>query len=239
MDEAVVHPCRTPGLGAWDQIGCYCERALNPAFWAEPLNALSNLAFIFAALMAYADYRATRPERGDPVIVFLILWTMVIGVGSFLFHTYATLWARVADVVPIGVFIFAFVLVAYRWFVGLNWLLALGVAVLVTAATFTMPPWFNGSALYAPALLMLIVTGVLLKARGHGAANWIFAAAAVFVISLTFRTIDRSELVCGMHLVGTHWAWHTLNAVVLYLLLRSLIEDPPAAPRAERASAAA
>lgn len=238
MVETVVHPCRTPDLGAWDQVDCYCERALNPDFWAEPLNALSNLAFIFAALMAYADYRATRPERGDPVVVFLILWMMVIGVGSFLFHTYATLWARTADVVPIGIFIFAFVLVAYRWFVGLNWLAALGVAVLVTAATFSMPPWFNGSALYGPALLMLIVTGLLLLARGHGGAKWILGAAAVFVVSLTFRTIDRTDLVCGAHQIGTHWAWHTLNAVVLYLLLRALIENQPAAQEEKRAAPA-
>ena len=231
MPEAVVHPCRTPGLALWDQVGCYCERALNPAFWAEPLNAVSNLAFMLAAVMAYADYRATSPKRGDPVIVFLIILMMVIGAGSFLFHTFATSWARIADVVPIGVFIFAFVLMAYRWLIGLSWLLALAVAVAVTVATFAMPPWFNGSALYGPALLMLVVTCIWLWLRGNGAAKWLLSATVVFAISLTLRTIDRTDLVCGVHQIGTHWAWHTLNAVVLYLLLRALIDNPPAVSR--------
>lgn len=231
MAEAVVQPCHTPGLAPWDQVGCYCERALDPAFWAEPLNALSNLAFMFAAVMAYVDYRATSPARGDPVIVFLIIWMMVIGAGSFLFHTFATSWALLADVVPIGVFVFAFVLMAYRWLIGLSWLLALGVAVAVTVATFAMPPWFNGSALYGPALLMLAATCIWLWLRGNGAAKWLVSATIVFAVSLTLRTIDRTDLVCGMHQIGTHWAWHTMNAVVLYLLLRALIENPPAASR--------
>ena len=28
-----------------DKIFAYCERGLNPGFWAEPLNAISNAAF--------------------------------------------------------------------------------------------------------------------------------------------------------------------------------------------------
>jgi hypothetical protein len=234
MPETVVHPCHTPGLALWDQVDCYCERALNPAFWAEPLNAVSNLAFMLAAVMAYADYRATSPKRGDPVIIFLIIWMMVIGAGSFLFHTFATSWARIADVVPIGVFVFAFVLMAYRWLIGLNWLLALAVAIAVTVATFAMPPWFNGSALYGPALLMLVVTCLWLWLRGNGAAKWLLSATIVFAVSLTLRTIDRTDLVCGVHQIGTHWAWHTLNAVVLYLLLRALIDDSSAVSRSAK-----
>jgi hypothetical protein len=232
--EAVVHPCHGPGLAPWDQISCYCERALNPSFWAEPLNALSNLAFMLAAIMAYADYRATSPARGEPVIVFLIIWLMVIGAGSFLFHTFATRWALIADVVPIGVFVFAFVLMAYRRLIGLSWLLAFAVALAVTVATFAMPPWFNGSALYGPALLMLGVTGVWLWLLGHEAAKWLLSATALFALSLALRTIDRTGLVCGAHQIGTHWAWHTLNAVVLYLLLRALIDNPPAASRKDQ-----
>lgn len=232
MVEAVVHPCQTLGLAPWDQIGCYCERALNPDFWAEPLNAISNLAFMLAAVMAYADYRATSPNRGDPVIVFLIIWMMVIGAGSFLFHTFATRWALLADVVPIGVFVFAFVLMAYRWLIGLSWPLALAVAVALTVATFAMPPWFNGSALYGPVLLMLGVTCVLLLLRGNKAGKWLLSATALFAVSLALGTIDRTDPVCGLHQIGTHWSWHTLNAVVLYLLLRALIDHPPAAGRA-------
>ena len=38
---------------AWsDQVFSYCERGGAPGFWAEPLNALSNGAFIITGLIA-------------------------------------------------------------------------------------------------------------------------------------------------------------------------------------------
>lgn len=226
---STVHPCHTPGLGAWDQVNCYCERAGDPAFWAEPLNALSNLAFIVAALMAYTDFRTARPPQGQVAIMGLILLMMVVGTGSFLFHTFATRWAGAADVAPIGLFIFAYVALAYRWFVGLHAAAAFAVAVAVTVATFAMPPWFNGSALYFPAIAILIATAVFLYARSHAAAPLLLSAAAMFTISLTFRTIDRTAMACGPHTIGSHWGWHLLNAVTLYLLVRAAIQNPPAA----------
>ena len=90
----MVHPCRTPGLDPWEQVSCYCERGYDPSFWAEPLNALSNIAFLIAAVMAYTDLRTARPERGSGMVVALILAVMAVGVGSFVFHTFATKWGR-------------------------------------------------------------------------------------------------------------------------------------------------
>ena len=43
-----------------DRIDAYCER-LGPAFWAEPVNALTNAAFPIAAWVAW------RRWRGDPL----------------------------------------------------------------------------------------------------------------------------------------------------------------------------
>ena len=68
-------------------IDIYCERTTG-AFWAEPINALTNLAFIIAALVVWpAAWR--RPERSLLELTVIAL-VGVIGVGSFLFHTLAT-----------------------------------------------------------------------------------------------------------------------------------------------------
>ena len=69
-------------------IDLYCER-VTPAFWAEPLNALSNIAFLIAAYAAFDLWR--RLGKNDPVILALIMVVAVVGVGSFAFHTLATL----------------------------------------------------------------------------------------------------------------------------------------------------
>lgn len=227
MSEApVIHACHSPGLDAWEQVNCYCERAGDPAFWAEPLNAVSNLSFLIAALMAGIRLSRRGPADGRGVVMGLILLVAMIGIGSFLFHTYATLWAAAADVAPICVFVFAYTVFAYRRFVALSVWPALGVGLVVTAATLTMPPYFNGSLMYVPALFILVVTGLLLSVQRHVAARSLLTAAAVFAVSLTFRTIDRVPALCEPHHVGTHWLWHLLNGLMLYLLLRAAIDSP-------------
>ena len=71
-----------------EPIDNYCER-LDPSFWAEPLNALSNASFIVAGMLLLQWRRL--PMRSLPALA-LILTVLVIGVGSFLFHTFANRW---------------------------------------------------------------------------------------------------------------------------------------------------
>ena len=78
-------------------------------------------------------------------------------------------------------------------------------------------PLLSGSAAYAPALLALVVTGSVLAARSHRVGRYLLAAAAVFFVSLTLRTLD--EPLCSVLPSGTHFLWHLLNAATLAILL--------------------
>ena len=106
----------------WSRIvDGYCERAgTDPDFWGEPLNAVTNIAFILAVLWVLAQAR--REGRLDWSVVALAVIVLAVGIGSFLFHTFATLWAGAMDVIPVQIFIlvyFAVVLIrAYQlqWF---------------------------------------------------------------------------------------------------------------------------
>ena len=53
------------------------------------------------------------------------------------------------------------------------------------------------------------------------AGRALLAAATIFAVSLAFRSIDLA--VCPRWPLGTHVAWHGLNAVVLFLLVRAAI----------------
>ncbi|MBI5311776.1 MAG: ceramidase domain-containing protein, partial [Methylocystis sp.] len=79
----------------------YCERQ-SSAFWAEPANALSNVAFVIAAVSAFLLWR--RLGGADYPALALIIVTASVGVGSFIFHTVATRGAMLLDVVPIAIF---------------------------------------------------------------------------------------------------------------------------------------
>ena len=79
-------------------IDIYCER-LGPGLLAEPLNLFSNLSFLIAAILATRIYLRERATRGRLLIV---VGLYAIAIGSALFHSFATGWAQLADVIPIG-----------------------------------------------------------------------------------------------------------------------------------------
>ena len=98
----------------------YCER-LDAGFWAEPLNAVSNAAFIIAGLLLLAQWRKSpRPLS----VLLLIFNVLVIGIGSFLFHTFANRWSELADVLPITIFIHIYFFLALNRFLGAKWWIA-------------------------------------------------------------------------------------------------------------------
>lgn len=248
----MVHPCHTQGLNSWDQVGCYCERALNPDFWAEPINAMTNLAFILAAMIAYVDLRSKGPRSGSGSIIVLIGLLMCVGAGSFMFHTFATSWAKLADVTPIALFMATYIVIAFVRFLNMPLGVALAISGAVVGVTLIMflcggvlpkelctaiNSSLNGSLTYVPSLIMLIIVGAVLYRRKHAATDWVLSAMCVFTVSLVMRIIDGwpkgNAIGCmvremgeqTVH-IGTHSLWHILNAVTLYLLLRALIENP-------------
>jgi hypothetical protein len=212
-------------------IDAYCER-LDASFWAEPVNALSNLSFLLAAF--YGLRRWAGDGRADVGVLVLALLAGAIGVGSFLFHTVATRWAALADVVPIGLFIVAGIHLALRRVAGIGVLpAALGLAVYVLVAIATPIVWrtlgpegpdpLNGSAGYLPALAALAGLGLAGRARRVAGAPALLAAAAVLAVSLVFRTLDQR--VCETIPLGSHFLWHLLNGLVLGLCIRGIADS--------------
>ena len=202
-------------------IDQYCER-LDPSFWAEPVNALTNAAFIAAAVMALMDWR--RAGSSDRAVFALILVVFAIGLGSFAFHTLATRGARLLDVIPIGVFIYGYFLLALRRMLGLPWVYSLVLLVAFMAlsnglAIVVPREVLNGSTGYFPALGALLIIGWLLRDSPQGRA--MLTAGAIFVASLALRIVDLD--ICDALPLGTHFMWHVLNAVLLYLLLRGAL----------------
>lgn len=204
-------------------IDIYCERT-GPEFWSEPVNAITNLAFIIAAFFLVRMILRAGPDvRRDAGVWILAGLVFVIGVGSSLFHTFATRWAMLSDVIPIALFILIYTWYAIRRFVGAPaWGAALGVAAVLGLA-IAVPPLtgFRGGSYVAALTALIVIGGFLRLARVHPAGNALLAAAAVFAVSLTLRTID--EPLCALVPLGTHFLWHLLNGCVLFIVVRALV----------------
>ncbi len=204
-------------------IDSYCER-IAPGFWDEPLNAVSNAAFLIAAAAAAAYIRRHESAGQDRPLWALTILVGIIGVGSFLFHTLATFWAMLADVIPISIFIYCYLGYALRRYLGAGWVVTLGVLAVFIAGSLsldaTVPAHvLNGSVGYLPALGALFAIAGLAAAKGHPAARGMAMAGLLLTVSLALRTIDST--VCATWPYGTHFLWHCLNATLLYVLLRT------------------
>ena len=218
---------RRKGTGMFQSVDGYCER-LGPGLWAEPLNALSNLAFLIAAVIM------ARRARGLAMPTLLVGELALIGIGSGLFHTVAQGWAALADVIPILLFILTCLYAANRQFWGLARLPAAGLTALflpyaaATGPLFSLIPGLGSSAGYAPVPLLILIYAALLWTRQPAPARGLALGGGLLTVSLIARSLDLP--LCATNPSGTHFLWHLLNAGVLALMMETLIRNQKAHP---------
>lgn len=196
------------------QFDGYCERT-DFSFWAEPLNAWTNALYVIGGV--YMLWRCRR--NGLPITQVLGVTLVLIGIGSFLFHTFATAWASLADVAPIGAFILVYLFAVNRDVIGMKW----WVAVLATSlfAPYAAAvvwganqlPFFRISNFYWAVPLLLLAYAPVVTRRNPATARGMVFGAALLSVSIAVRSVD--EAWCHHWPHGTHIGWHFLNSIML------------------------
>ncbi|MEL6234491.1 MAG: ceramidase domain-containing protein [Pseudomonadota bacterium] len=218
--------------GLTTQVDNYCER-LDASFWAEPVNAITNLPYLLVALWMGA--RALRAGDGGAQLLAVLLGA--IAIGSFLFHTVAERWAGIADVLPILLFILVYVFYACRRFLALPlWAAALGMlavlpwSIAVGAAVNGTVGSINGSEAYLGTLFLFFIFAALLARRDPDTTRGVLIGAGLLTLSLTARSLDQT--VCGVFPLGTHFLWHLLNSAMFAVMIPVLMarRTPPETP---------
>jgi len=209
-----------------EHVDIYCER-VGPGLWGEPVNALTNVAFLIAGGVLI---RLLSKEPGRvPVSLWLLpVTTVVVGLCSLAFHTVATGFTGLLDTVAILAFILIAVVltVHHVWTVPWrrSWLAAPGFVVFMLGINAALATIGGEHTLlgggYLPALVGLVGFGLAIRfkapAESRRFGTLVFWAAAVFAVSLAIRTLDGP--LCGQLPVGVHFLWHCLNATVLFLV---------------------
>ncbi|MEM6759963.1 MAG: ceramidase domain-containing protein [Pseudomonadota bacterium] len=194
------------------QIDGYCER-VGPEYWGEPVNAVTNAGFVIVAILMW------RRSAGTPLASALAVVLGLIGVGSYLFHTHAQVWAAIADVAPILGFILLYIFAINRDVLALRTLPALGLTGLFFPyAALTIPLWqhvplYGTSAGYMPVPTLILIYAGFLWRRKPALARGFVLGAVILLISLAARGLD--EPLCQALPRGTHFLWHILNAIML------------------------
>jgi len=200
-------------------IDIYCER-LDVGIWAEPINAVTNFAFILAAIIMWIRCKNLVEGR---VLAFLLF---SIGCGSFLFHTFAQTWAAILDVTPILIFILTYIYAANRRFLVWSKRMSITGVILFLPYQFLVVSilssiqFFGSSAQYVPVAILIFFYSALLHKSKTNLSRELFVGATILSLSIFARTID--EPLCLIVSVGTHFIWHILNAIMLAWMIEIL-----------------
>lgn len=197
-----------------EYLDLYCERN-HPGFLAEPWNLFSNVA-----LLIVGWWQIKRSQKPVPKILGVI--AILVGIGSGLFHSLASRWAQLADIIPIFCLIMGFFF--YYQIRVLKWTksqAALGMCGVILVSFMGIKifrvPELNGSEGYLGAWLIL---GILAYWERHEVHNWMLRAFILFFFSLLARSLDH--YLCSVFPIGTHFIWHILNAIVIGCGFKSL-----------------
>ena len=200
-------------------IDIYCER-LDVGIWAEPINAVTNFAFILAAIIMWIRCKNLVEGR---ILAFLLF---LIGCGSFLFHTFAQTWAAILDVTPILIFILSYIYVANRRFLVWSKRMSITGVILFLPYQFLVVSilssiqFLGSSAQYVPVAILIFFYSALLHKSKSNLSRELFVGATILSLSIFARTID--EPLCLIVSVGTHFIWHILNAIMLAWMIEIL-----------------
>jgi len=208
----------------FQKLDFYCERT-SSEFWAEPLNALSNAAFIVAAVLLFLVLKKNKIK--NHAIWFSVALIFLIGIGSFLFHTFADELTYYFDVVPIfvfQVFILSETLKTVFQYNIKTRLMQISIFVVTTLilSSKNYLHILNGSLGYIPSITFLVYLSQQSFKKNMMMQKYFLIATIVFAISLCFRSFDMP--LCSFNPHGLHMLWHTLNSVVLYLLVNIIAQ---------------
>jgi hypothetical protein len=174
----------------------YCERSGLPGLFAEPLNFVSNLAFIIAAILIW------RMLARTPVLSVRMHWDIflltaiifIIGMGSASWHSYPMAITHLLDVIPILVFILGYIAIFMIRVVRLSWGGALAVVILFICLSFGAPQFLStkplgGSGAYVPALSAMVLTSLAMFMLKNPHTWKMCLACALFSVSLSLRSV--------------------------------------------------
>jgi len=196
----------------FETIDGYCER-IDASFWSEPLNAVTNVVFLMAAIWVLRREELNNKARA---LAFLL---GMIGIASFLFHSVATAWAGALDVLFILLFTLLYIFVATEDFLGLPRRSALVVTLVYFPFSFvvdwlTLPLSFLGSTrIYIPILILIILYSLILYKKFPYLSRGLAMGALLLTISMFARSVDLP--LCETISTGTHFLWHVINAIML------------------------
>lgn len=191
---------------------------LDPGWEAEPVNLLSNITFLLAAIIGMQFAESTI----DNLLVYQV---MSIAIFSSIAHVYVSRLTAIIDEVAIVVFVLTYIQVLLIYMLKLNWwwVGGLNTAFLIVGylCIIKYRNLFNGAVDFVPVLIALWSAGFYI---GFIYDEWTMIVSAVLgTVAVIARMADFEVSIP----VGTHFLWHIFSGwLILNLLLTKFLIFP-------------
>ena len=198
-----------------DHTFFYCERT-NLDLLSEPLNFFTNLFFLIASILLL--FNKAIKDKKYALLIFLI------GIGSMLLHSIPNKLTGGLDVLFIMLFVYYYI---YKIYIKLNIKKYFSIIISISFILFCfifgyffINTFLGSSAFYLPIILHLILLYFyfLFNKKIYKHYKLLLYISILFSCSFLLRSVDIH--ICNIFFIGTHFIWHILNAVVLYLLIK-------------------
>ena len=198
----------------------YCER-IDSSFWSEPLNAITNIAFLIVALILLFNYKNNTLARNCAYLI------TCISIGSFLFHTIPNQITGMLDTLSIALLVMyyiyninPYIFRIHRYF-SILIVIAFPMICMVFGSALK-DSYIGYSSFYIPILLYLALIAIILWLKDNPVKKGMIISTLVFALSICMRVLDFKT--CQIVPLGTHFIWHILNAITIYFAIKSLIK---------------
>ena len=198
-----------------DNIFFYCERTSSDIL-GEPINFFTNLFFIIFSVLLL--FNKSILNKKYALLIFLI------GVGSMLFHSIPNRLTGFLDIFFIISFIFYYIFTLYIKLNIKKYISAIISIVFIVICfvfgIFSKNTLLGSSAFYLPIIfhMLFLYLYFLNNKKIYMYHNLFLFILVLFSFSLLLRSVDL--YLCNLFFIGTHFIWHILNALVLYLLVK-------------------
>lgn len=199
----------------------YCER-ISEAFWAEPINALTNGLFFLAAIAVYSLIKKHKLNGLYRVLPYELA---IVGVGSFLWHTARSPITQVLDGSLLYIFILTVLVLLLKQLSGkwnIAWFGLIGLVLFQVAVFIFVPALRDTPIRHIIALTTFILLSLWIKKKTGVLPKNLLIAIASYITAIVAKGVDLS--VCNVFPIGTHFLWHALGAMAGYFSVKTLID---------------
>ena len=191
------------------------------------LNQFSNIAFIIGAIYTWHTWK--QYDSDDYFSLSLIILVALIGLGSFIFHTFPsdkTIWI---DLIPIQIFG-----LSYFAYIGMKYFKASNFKIFMALITFffVRQYWIiymprgalGGGITHIPTIFLLLSCSLLLLSKYKKFSTMLLTAGIIYILALITRAFDKQ--ITLEFPVGAHWVWHILTALTATILILATVQYP-------------